>query len=238
MKNIKISRYQDTDNECSKEKGKTKRGKKLSDRVARFHRRTKRYDDPVPFWRTTVFLSFSFSFSSVRRSEEFARTGSTGAFCRDATAWKSERKRDFHSSCASLHSPRHGFNTTENLTRVSASDSCLGPHFSPILANIARFLHLHFFFVIFFFLLFHFFKFIFNFNKVLAPIYYITMFHSTPRNCKYINTYYVIVAIVVIVIVVVVVVIVLAAAVVVAIVVVMVVVIVIVVIAVVIIVVV
>lgn len=36
---------------------------------------------------------------------------------------------------------------------------------------------------------FFFIKFIFNFNKVLAPIYYITMFHSTPRSCKYINTY-------------------------------------------------
>ena len=159
--------------------------------------------------RISFFFRFFFFFIFFcQTSEEFARTGSTGAFCRDATAWKSERKRDFHSSCASLHSPRHGFNTTENLTRVSASDSCLGPHFSPILANIARFLHLHFFFCRFFFsLLFHFFKFIFNFNKVLAPIYYITMFHSTPRNCKYINTYYVIVAVIVIVIVIVVVVI-------------------------------
>lgn len=125
----------------------------IGQRDPRFHRRTKRYDDPVPFWRTTVFLSFFFSFFFTffcQTSEEFARTGSTGAFCRDATAWKSERKRDFHSSCASLHSPRHGFNTTENLTRVSASDSCLGPHFSPILANIARFLHLHFFLSFFF----------------------------------------------------------------------------------------
>ena len=103
--------------------------------------------------RISFFFRFFFFFIFFcQTSEEFARTGSTGAFCRDATAWKSERKRDFHSSCASLHSPRHGFNTTENLTRVSASDSCLGPHFSPILANIARFLHLHFFFCRFFFL--------------------------------------------------------------------------------------
>lgn len=127
----------------------------IGQRDPRFHRRTKRYDDPVPFWRTTVFLSFSFffffSFSSVRRRKNLRERDRPVPFCRDATAWKSERKRDFHSSCASLHSPCHGFNTTENLTRVSASDSCLGPHFPPILANIARFLHLHFFLSFFFF---------------------------------------------------------------------------------------
>lgn len=112
---------------------------------------------------------------------------------------------DFHSFCASLHSPAQRFLTpTENLTRVSASDSCC---FRPVIYffffsyNIARFFHpysfffsfLSFFFFFMFFSHFSFFfvyfKFIFNFNKVLAPIYYITMFHSTPRNCKYINTY-------------------------------------------------
>lgn len=66
------------------------------------------------------------------------------------------------------------FFTTENWTRSSASDS-----------DAVRIL-LSQYCTIFFF---HFFKFFFNFNKVLAPIYYITMFHSTPRNCKYINTY-------------------------------------------------
>lgn len=156
MKNIEISRYQDRDNECSKEKGKTKRGKKRLDKeIPDFTDEQNDTTIRFRFGEQPYFFLFSFFFFFIffcQTSEEFTRTGSTGAFCRDATAWKSERKRDFHSSCASLHSPRHGFNTTENLTRVSASDSCLGPHFSPILANIARFLHLHFFFVVFFFL--------------------------------------------------------------------------------------
>lgn len=67
---------------------------------------------------------------------------------------------DFHSFCASLHSPAQRFLTpTENLTRVSASDSCC---FRPVIYFFFFPIILHDFFILilFFSLFFPFFSFL------------------------------------------------------------------------------
>ena len=72
MKNIEISRYQDRDNECSKEKGKTKRGKKRLDKeIPDFTDEQNDTTIRFRFGEQPYFFLFSFffffSFSSVRR---------------------------------------------------------------------------------------------------------------------------------------------------------------------------